>query len=81
MFHSYYRKIEDINPFILFFPTLIRKSLRYLFWKFTSKDIILENEKWLMVNWSFVKIFVKKKGKKGKKKKEERNIVKQIEVF
>lgn len=34
-----------------------------------------------MVNWSFVKIFVKKKGKKGKKKKEERNIVKQIEVF
>lgn len=79
MFHSYYRKIQDINPFILFFPTLIRKSLRYLFWKFTSKDIILENEKWLMVNWSFVKIFVKKKG--GKKKKEERNIVKQIEVF
>lgn len=79
----FYRKVEDINRFIHFFsnfslyPRLIKRSCGYLFWKFNierciSSRIILE--KWLMVTsrwWIFVK----------KKKKEKRNIVKQIEVF
>lgn len=42
---------------------------------------ILENEKWLMItsrSWIFVN---KKKTKKEGRKKEERNIVKQIEMF
>lgn len=67
------------------YPTLI-KNLDISFEKIciercVSSRKILENEKWLMItsrSWIFVN---KKKTKKEGRKKEERNIVKQIEMF